>query len=248
MADLELEAKLKREFITGSRKSLDPKLSSEIDKLIEQESAPGPDPFNTPAMKRAKLKAEITEALHFKELSQYVEAALNVLFRDGKKYLTEEQLNALLNTFSHADEHLAKPHEHIENYQTVFHVSDAEMEAIERIAIENFNQKQFEDSLAIFIFLTTLHPNIAGYWHRAGITAQKAGALDLAIGFYSNSIELEPGLISSHLFLIDCYLKLKMFSEAQSQYAIAKKLSENQEHDEGTRALFSKFESRLMQM
>ncbi|HEV8052151.1 MAG TPA: hypothetical protein VGP47_06635 [Parachlamydiaceae bacterium] len=246
MVDLNLQALLHREFALENDNPLDQQLDNEIDKLIEQNDYINfvNDPFNSPAIKKARLRAKIKEELELKPLSKYIESALNILVNDGKIYLSTDQYRDLMKAFSHAQEFLSKPREDLANYQTILQIKDTEMEAITKVAIEEFNQGKFDDCMAIFILLTTLRPDIFDYWYRAGIAAQKSALFDLAVKFYNTALELEDNM-GAHLFLIDCYLSLKKVSEARSQLDKAKIISETKEMDEATRALLLKLESQI---
>ncbi|MBA3603147.1 MAG: hypothetical protein H0W50_05800 [Parachlamydiaceae bacterium] len=246
MVDFNLQAMLHRDLVV-EKTSQDQQFDNEIDKFLEQNEDINfyNDPFNSPAIKITRLRAKIKDELELKPLSKYIESALKVLVHDGKILSSKDQYRELMEAFSHAQEFINKPREDLANYQTILQIKDTEMETITKVAIEEFNHGKFDDCMAIFILLTTLRPDIANYWYRAGISAQKSALLDLAVKFYNTALELEDGNMGPHLFLIDCYLSLKKFSEARSQFDKAKSLSETKEMDEASKALFLKLESKI---
>jgi tetratricopeptide (TPR) repeat protein len=247
MVDLYLQAMMQGEFFMNKASTSDSKIDAEIDKLLDQEEEtdPNQDSFNTPAMKKAKLKAEIKEALQFKELAKYIESALNIIIQKGKTQLKSDEYEGLMETFSHAREFLDLPSETLESFQQILHITNDQMDAIAKVGIEDFNQSQYDDCMAVFILLATLRPDIADYWYRAGIAAHKVGLFEQAIKFYNAAWELDPSLVGALLFIIDCELNLNMLSDAESHYDKAKSLSETKEMDEDSRGLLAKLDAQI---
>ena len=212
MTDLYLQAMMHG---MPPRESFASKWDLEIGRIIDEDLEnepidPSQDPFDTLQIKRARLKLEYEEALKFSELSKHIERALQALSEDSVLMTTLSQLQ-------HSN--IGKDNQDL---QDILKIDTETLDSIAKIGTESFSQGRVDESMALFIFLTTLSPENAEYWYRAGISAETQEQYELAIKLYQNAITLNPNLIGPKIFLIDCYLESKNLSEAQNAYNLAK--------------------------
>jgi len=119
------------------------------------------------------------------------------------------------------------------------------IEAIFKIAIHKYSESLYADSLSLFVLLSTLIPENPDFWYRAGMMAQKEQNYELAVRLYQAAITIDSSLMAPWVFIIDCYLQLKLKSEAQKAYAQAIKMYTDNQADESWKKLLAATEILL---
>ncbi len=221
MVDLYLQAMMQSDLLNKKKSQLLEKLkifeenwNREIDLCIaeslkKESTNPDLEPFKTVESKKSKLK----ETLQFTDLSRHIELALEFLNTSGE--------TSLIAALSHLGEHENGVLDESNDFQDILKIHDETLSSIAQIGIDSFSQGLLKESMAIFVLLTTLVPENAGYWYKAGIAADKLEQYDLAIKFYSAAAALAPELIGPKAFLVDCYLESKEINEAEAAHKLA---------------------------
>jgi tetratricopeptide (TPR) repeat protein len=262
MPDLYLQALMHGEIL---KKSISPKIAEkknrfelETEKAIQEhiatlsfdEQDPNNNRFTTPEMKRARIKAELREQAKVSELSHFIGEAFKIITSEGKNFLGKEKYDLMNQDFAFGQEALEEIDLNIiptENFQSLLHFSESTINSIFEVAVAKFNESQYPDSLALFIFLTTLNPENADFWHRAGILAQKCENYELAARLYSAAEAIDPSLLAPWVFSIDCYLKQDKRPEALSAYDEAMKIGEASEIQDEWKEMLSCYKAILIQ-
>ena len=257
MVDLYLQAMMhgdisKTKGTSPPKTEIDKKLDLEIEQYISdqtEETAPGSinTSLTSPEMKRAKLRAEVKESLQLHELSELVETARGVLIRDGVRLMDNDLYADMVDHFANVHAALMESDlkDSSKDFQEILHFDDPLCQAMGKVAIDAFDNKQFTDCLSIFILLTILTPGNAAYWYRAGIAAHQAARFDLAVHFYSTAADLDPENIALYIFKVDCLLKQQKYDEAKSAWELAKILSEKQTIETQWMELLKDFENQI---
>lgn len=186
------------------------------------------NPLVTPAIKRAQMRQELKENVQSSRLGQYLAAARDALKSHGQKHLQGAaygQLMADIGAIAERMEELNLDTFSDEPFQTLLSIEDDTMEAIFQIAIGVFAEELCAEALALFIFLATLDPSVAGYWLRIGICAQQIEDYAFALRAYEMSCSLEPENISPHIFSIQCHLWEGNVDEASKKYEEASNIA-----------------------
>lgn len=184
----------------------------------------------SPAEKQAEIKREMLKALNFKELEDYLSTALKFLVTKGNLYQSTELQQEMLEQIKQAGQVLNTMDES-DNIQKVLKLSDSVLNSVFNIAISLYVEQDYLNSLAIFVFLSFLHPENDDYWYRLGIAAQKSKNTELALKSYAVALELNPKNIGARLFSVECYLNLEDLKMAKTQLTEAKKITETEKVD-----------------
>lgn len=205
--------------------AIEKEIEAYLDTQNFNEGDPRANMLSSPAMKRARMKAELSEALKMKEYTQQIQTALQTIHSEGNKYLETESYNLVIKELRTAEELLDKldPYkETSEDFQQILQISDETMEAIAKIALGKFDESQYADCFALFTMLALLYPSNPDYWFRAGIAAQSLNDYDSALKNYGNATTLDSDLIPAFLFAAECYHYKGMNEEALNQRNTAK--------------------------
>lgn len=183
-----------------------------------------------PGAQRTKILLEMKGGVSFSRLESYLTASLEILHSEGNRYLSEEPFLQMEKEFSQIPlllELLDVSKELTDTFQTIFNISDPVMASILKVAIAKFDEEQYEQSLALLAFLSTLAPGNFDYWFRLGIVAQRAQNYELALNSYAVAADLNPQLIGAKLFAIECYLQKEQPDKAIKALEEAKQIAES---------------------
>lgn len=255
MPDLYLQAMMKGQVLKNHQNTTAPPKNrfdvhkeKEIENYVNSlqlEEDPSEIKLNSPDIKRARMKAELKDQADLSELTQYVQAALVILMTEADRYLNEEKLTSLNKDLAHLEESL----ENIDvslptdaNFQQLLNFDKLTMESIFDIGLAKYNEFNYPEGLALFIFLAVLNPENSDYWQRSGILAHHAEFYELAIRLYNAAYNLNPTVVDPLVFTIDCYLKRQKKMEAEAIFNDAKKVCESSTENEPWKELLSKYE------
>ncbi|MBA2368190.1 MAG: tetratricopeptide repeat protein [Candidatus Protochlamydia sp.] len=191
-----------------------------IDTYIESEGLDDnpPNPFIPPQLRHSKLREEIKSQAQSKELSDYLNLALETLKTDGVCYVHNVDYESMMNQFSEANENLNKVdinHPLEQNYRHILHFSDSTMQSIFKIAQAEYSNNKFEESLSIFAFLSFLEPEDPDYWYRFGVLAHQLKRYEAALTSFTNSLSLDANFLEARIYTAYCHLKLGQLGEAK---------------------------------
>lgn len=257
MCDLYLQALLNGEI---SGKQLSPskekknRFELEIEKQIDEHIKTLPldespdNKFFTPAMRIARLREELREESKHSELTKYLDQAFQIIEKEGRKYLSEKQHQALLNEILRG---LALLNEvslsQVTNvdFKTLLSISDEAEDSIVLLAEKKTAETALDDCLPIYILLSVLEPKNATYWYRAAIACHCNKKYQTAIRFYNIAYSLDAELIGSKLFSCDCYLESNCIEEASQALKEAESISQKIECDATWKLLISELSTKL---
>ncbi len=201
-------------------------IRSYVDSLTFEDD-PNVSKLLTPQMKKAALFEKIKADAQMPELVEFLDTAFDFIKTEGLHYLDSQTHENLLLEFDHASEML----EHIdlsgkipEQLKSLLQISDEAMLSIFKIAVGAFFEEKSQESLSIFVLLTSLDATDSDYWFRLGIAAQKCGNMDQALEAYGLSKELNPEIIGARLFSAECFLNQKDQDSATNEIDEAKKI------------------------
>ncbi len=203
-------------------------LEKEIDTFVDGinfDEDPNHVSFQSPQLKRQKLKLELKEATKLPELFEPVTTAIEVIFSDGPKYLSEDEYNTLVVELVVSTEQLANVgiEETLKkDLQTIAGISDVSIKALEKIAVAKFEEERFVDCQGLFCLLSLLVPGSSEYWFRLGIAAQKNENFELASKAYAVTLNLNPNNIGSRLFAAQCFIQRSLLDDAKTEISQAK--------------------------
>ncbi|MBA2368791.1 MAG: hypothetical protein H0V82_07185 [Candidatus Protochlamydia sp.] len=211
-------------------------LEKELDTYIESlefEYDPAKSMQN-PKLKRENMKLQMEEAMKMPELSDQMEIALNILFEEGSRYLSDEVNQMLISELLASTEKLERigiQETGEKNLQALTKISDISMKAIEGIAMEKFQQEEFTDCVALFCLMNTLNSGVPEHWLRMGVAAQMNDNIELALKAYAAALALDPNCIEAKLFTVECLIDRKLFDEAKAEVSAAEEIINNNEFD-----------------
>ncbi len=222
---------------------IEKEIESRLINLIDED--PSHHKFNSPEIKKAKLKAQLLEDAKLSELSQFIDFAFNILATQSVKYLKQAQVEILMNDLALGDQIL----DEIDlnsvpsaNFQTLLHFSDITVESMLKIAYAKFQELQLFDSLTLFVLLAILAPENSNYWLCAGILAQQSENYELANRLYHAAITTDPKLASAWFFSMECYLNRDMQLEAKTAYEELKRISDSFPLEEPLQEMLTEYE------
>lgn len=230
------------ETLSTLESEINKNISRQVEEIIALDSRNPTLNLEPIHIKRERIFNELKEAASFKELSLYIDNAINYLlncneieFEEPLKQLHEALLRvkSIIDNFNNT---LTDEKTLLETLQ----ISTAHLELIENLALLNNAQTNYEISLALFVLLTTLAPFHEGYWYHAGLAAQRNNNIDLSIRLYQAAMQINENSFWPHLFLCDCFVKKAMLLEAKNHLTLGKTLLSNNDEDYDEAASFIK--------
>lgn len=199
-----------------------------------------PNPLLPPHFKREKMAVELRESLVQDDLCRSIEAAVQLLLKQGNRYLEAAAFEEIKASFAHAGEildrlNLDKPI--TEDFDKILEISEATIGDIFKIALAKFQEAEFDTSLALFILLTVLRSRDFDFWYRTAIAAQECKKFDFALKAYSIAMELNKAAVEPCLFSTECLLQMGEVAAAEATWQRAKEMIENLEDKEEKEAL-----------
>lgn len=242
MVDLYLQAMMRGEFSKKSKSKavsankfnkstlnspLDVAIENELEKHLEKQIFIDIEEnvFNSPEMKKERLKAELLEALQMNEYTEHLLFTFRSINSEGRKYLDRESYELLITEIYEAQDALIEFDTSsglTQDIHELLHISDESLMAISKIALNKFEEISYNECLAYFMTLALLSSSNPDFWLRAGIAAQYLKDYDLAIRNYGNATSLDPNLIPAYLFAAECFYHKNMKDEAFHQRDIAR--------------------------
>lgn len=204
-------------------------------------------PFDSPAVRKARMKEMLKSVTELPELSKQIELAFKIL-ASSSRYLEPEENKNMVDQFSTMDlfvQNIDLEKFSAENLQAFFKISDAVMGSVKKVAITKFIEQEYSSCIALFALLSTLNPNNSDYWFRLGIAEQKCENFELAAHAYSMALEMNPNLVEAWLFSVECYLNTNERQKAAVALAEAKRVAKSVDVDDEWISLISEAEQIL---
>lgn len=228
MSDPYLESLLKgkgslRKEGGSQEKSLD-RFEIEYNKIVKNyldEQVVDVNAATPPGLRFIKMQSELKDSLQFSELNQHFETLLNVVVLEGKYYLEQRIYDKVVENFKAALKILEIIQ--IESLQQeslgdLLKISLETRDALFKIAIAKFQEKQFLISFSFFVMLAVFQPEHFDYWYRSGVLAQYCQNYEYALKAYALAFSLNDSLIEARIFSIECYLELNQKQDALAEY------------------------------
>lgn len=201
-------------------------IKNRLDELLAEEEAKDIK-FESLTVRKAHLEREIRDSINFTEFDRHITEAITILWKEGSASLEKEEYSVLINSLFALKKNLS--------LLDLNELDDAKLqevlklpancgEMILKIAIEKFNQKQYDESLSLLIFLTLVNPQDPDYWYRLGLVAKKCKNYPLALCALETTSELTPDFIGSHIFAAYCYFEMQSRENAVAEFDRAKNL------------------------
>jgi tetratricopeptide (TPR) repeat protein len=211
------------------KNKLEKDLEKEIDTFVnglEFDEDPSRPSFQSPKLKRQKIKLELNEASKMPDLFDPVNTAIEVIFSEGTKYLSQAEYDTLVVELAVSTEYLANigTGEAEKDIQTAAQISNVSIKALEKIAVAKFEEERYPESLGLLCLLSVLVSGNAEYWFRLGIAAQRCENLELASKAYGVASDLNRDNIGARLFAAQCFIDRSLLDEAKKQISEAKDL------------------------
>lgn len=212
-----------------------------LEELIKEEveslmSAEDPSAKLLPAeARRAKIEQEVRAAADYSKLGKFISTAFEILRKEGSAYLDkkeDESLQQSLDKFTERLEDLHIKELTDEKMAAALALPPEILKLILKVAIEKFRQGQIADSLAIFVFLTTVDEEEPDFWFRLGLVAQNFGNDELALQALTTTSRLAPDFIGAYLYAAESYFKTGRRGDAESELKKAKALMGTSQRDE----------------
>lgn len=165
------------------------------------------------------------------EFKKHLTIAFEILLKEEKSYLEKSAIESLNNDLKR---YLTHPENIIYLIQHPINgnIQKSTLDSIETIAKIKFESEQYADSLALYILLTTLIPENADIWCRAGIAAHENESYELATRLFTAASTLDQSLIYPWVYSAHSYLQLDLLFDAEACYAKATEISlESSEND-----------------
>lgn len=195
-------------------------IQREVDRLMAEED-PTANQLLPKEAKRAKIEQEVRAFADHTEFGKYIASAYSIFETEVTEDQTlQKSLSELKKKLNQLD---LKEELSDEKLQAILALPEEVQNSILKIGITKFTEEKFEESLAVFTFLTAVADEEPDYWYRLGLVAQKAGHLDLAINALKTVSDLAPDFIGAHLYEAECYLNNGMINEAKLELDEAKK-------------------------
>lgn len=173
-----------------------------------------------------KIEAEVRRASDLTEFGEHIHRAAEIL-RSSERYLEKDQfiqLNLSLDEINERLESLDFKDLSEEALMKALSISETSTASILKIGIDKFEEGLLKDSLDVFSFLTLVCPDEPDYLYRMGLVAHKDGQHELALRAFHAASALDKDFLEPHIFLTECYLNLKEFTEASHELNEAKHL------------------------
>lgn len=174
---------------------------------------------------RQKIEEEVRRASDLSEFGAYITSAVRIFRHEGIRYLDEEQNRILLEGLSELGKKIDQLD--LENLTDqslyeAFEVLNPSVEAVLKMGIAKYEEDLYQDSLALFTFLTLIEAGEPDYWFRMGLVAEKDNKIDLALRAFEVAEDLNPGLAGPHIYAAECLLLKGLKQEARREVEEAK--------------------------
>jgi tetratricopeptide (TPR) repeat protein len=219
---------LEKQDLSTWEKELEKEARTFVDKEIWELKAKNPMlPEN---VLRQRLKEQYLKEARMDELNDHIKNAFRIIQEEGGNYLSENEWNDLKNEIEKGFEIIRNLDEeilHEMSFLDMLGLTDKALGAIETIGRKKYQEKDFENGLSIYAFLTTLLQDHADLWYRLGILLQEKGDLERSIVAYDTAFELdgtEDKNVGPIVFSAECLKLLGRKAEANERLEKAREL------------------------
>ena len=170
------------------------------------------------AVDMGHLRTPITQAVQL-----IMQEGINILGTDEWKILEQE-----LKNFSEKMQKIQIDDASDESLQKLTGMSDQAMSEIARIARERYEKDDFDNSAALWIFLTQLKNNEPKYWKCLAMSWHELKKFTDAVKAYEAAINLGDTHVLNYLAAAECYFHLDMRNKGIEKFEQGKCLIEGQ--------------------
>lgn len=127
-------------------------------------------------------------------------------------------------------QHLSEIYAEGKTMQDVVGYTDEMMLELYDVAVDLSKQKHHDDSIAAFVFLTTINPKVAAFWIGKGVSHIHAHQNAEAEMAFLKALDVHPSDVNGYLFAIKFYLDQN--NKAQAEEVLEGGLKKAQESDD----------------
>jgi tetratricopeptide (TPR) repeat protein len=185
--------------------------------------------LSSPVQKRIKAELDVKSLFEKLGLRGHILTTIQTVLDDGRKYLSQDEYEAVKENFKEAKSSLEKvdPKALVEmNVDQILGLTEHTIESIFKIGSAKCQEGDYPIALSLFVVLTVLQPSDFDLWHRTAIIAQGVEDFDLALRAYTEATRLNKGLIEAYIFSVECYLMKGLQQDAKEAYLKAEKAIE----------------------
>ncbi len=154
-----------------------------------------------------------------KELTEAIFTACDVIQAVGPQVLSPKAFQDLLDNWDEASDLIAKenspPQDETRSYAQILKLKESSLESIVLIGEHEFREKEYENALDIFFFLTLIDPAVAEFPAKMGIVLSELDRHEEAIQAFNKSIAINPDNIEIRLLRL-----LSLIEEGQKDLVL----------------------------
>jgi hypothetical protein len=197
------------------QRKIDREITNLADQLASEQMTVGM-PFSSLAMKQGELRARLQSEASMVELSGYVTEALEILQREGARYLDPIAEKLVKHGLESASLKLAQltdlPAE--ASLRTLLALDEGLFTAIHHVANCKIDEGLIKQALSLLALLTLLDSQQAELWLRLGIAAQLNDNHPLAIRAFAAAQILDQTSLPTQLLMAESLIHEGMVDEA----------------------------------
>ena len=203
-----------------------------VDKMVDEQPV---NPLITPTQEKARKKAELKELLKLDQFKAKLDHGSSIILSKLRIDLEPKDYGAVQENLKEALINSKKDNLKIDEnsvMQEVLGISDETMKHYYHIGFKLFEEKNFENASAVFLFIASLNPFIYDYWNAYATSEMYLKHWEIAIKTYELLVELDPEKSQPHLLCAQCHLFLKDKINASAEIEKARDLLSNTEADQ----------------
>ncbi|MBA3238171.1 MAG: hypothetical protein H0T62_07490 [Parachlamydiaceae bacterium] len=174
----------------------------------------------SPGEKRAQLEQKVRASLDFAEFGSYIESAFKIIRTDGPQYLDKADYKSVMDSLDKLNQQLTS----LDitklcgnSLRNALVLPKKIQQLILKVGIDKFITESYDNSLALFSFLSLTDPEEPDYWYRLGLVAQKCENYVLALKAFAATSLLAPDFIGARIFAAQCYLHSGSGDDAEAE-------------------------------
>lgn len=225
----------------SSNPILDEFINSNVDALLEDDVyyQAMSTPLKSAESIKREQRAQLVEFLQMKNLRESVEKAEKFIRENLSSVITPQEFDKVMAEFDHVEEHISQFVDSTKELgdqpvlmKDVYGISDESLKHIYALIKHCVHEKKHEEAQHLLTFLTTLAPNVPGYWLALGICFQALNQHDKAIEAFNITKALDSTDPAPFVYAAESYHSLKMNDQAKHEIEGAQHLLQENANDQ----------------